>query len=105
MSSEYESFHCNEQKLTESNGVYTTGNLSEIKNKGKKKIDSIKYKVFLFPYNHLSKHDSCPLTSSPSAQDKSSDTPLPTPSLQTPNSLHWHNSHVLKPTSHHITLP
>ena len=36
MSSEYESFHCNEQKLTESNGVYTTGNLSEIKNKGKK---------------------------------------------------------------------
>ena len=37
MSSEYESFHCNEQKLTESNGVYTTGNLSEIKNKGKKK--------------------------------------------------------------------
>ena len=37
MSSEYESFHCNEQKLTESNDVYTTGNLSEIKNKGKKK--------------------------------------------------------------------
>ena len=69
-----------------------------------KKIDSIKYKVFLFPYNHLSKHNSCQLTSSPSAQDKSSDTPLPTPSLQTPNSLHWHNSHVLKPTSHPITL-
>ena len=79
MSSEYESFHCNEQKLTESNGVYTTGNLSEIKNKGEKKIDSIKYKVFLFPHNHLSKHDSCQLTSSPSAQDKSSDTPPPHP--------------------------
>ena len=28
-----------------------------------------------------------------------------TPLLQTPNSLHWHYSHVLKPTSHHITLP